>query len=98
MKHLVGKAQTKKVPFAGGEVEIKKLSVAEVMELQELIKKASKSKDQLQILRDVLRLAVIGTEEMTDEDFNTFSPVDLNALSEEVLVYCGLSNKEEAGN
>lgn len=98
MKHLVGKPQTKKVPFMGDEVEIKKLSVAEVMELQELIKKAAKSKDQLQVLRDVLRLAVVGADEMSDDDFNTFSPIDLNELSEEVLVYCGLSNKEEAGN
>ena len=98
MKHLVGKAQTKKVKFMGDTVEIKKLTVAQVMELQELIKAAAKAEDQMQILRDVLRLSVVGAEEMTDEDFNTFSPVDLNELSEEVLAYCGLSDREKAGN
>lgn len=98
MKHLVGKSQTKKVEFMGDEVEIKKLSVAEVMELQEIIKKASKSKDPLQVLKDVLRISVVGAEELNDEDFNSFSPVDLNELAQEVLVYCGLSEKEAQGN
>jgi hypothetical protein len=98
MKHLVGKPQTKKVEFVGDEVEIKKLSVSQVMELQEIIKKAAKSKDQLQVLRDILRIAVVGAEEMTNEDFDTFSPVDLNHLAEEILSYCGLSDKSEVGN
>ena len=98
MKHLVGKAQTKKVEFMGDEVEIKKLSVAQVMELQEIIKKATKSKDQMAVLRDTLRLAVVGAEDMSNEEFDTFSPVDLNKLAEEVLAYCGLAEKSDAGN
>jgi hypothetical protein len=99
MKHLVGKQQTKKVPFMGEEVEIRKLSISEVMELQALIKKNEKSKDPLQVLRDVLRMAVVDADQLSDADFNTFPPSDLNELSELILEYCGLGQKgQEAGN
>lgn len=99
MKHLVGKVQTKKVAFMGDEVEIRKLPVSEILELQEHIQKASEAGDQLGLLRHVLRVAVIGADELTDEDFNTFPPSDLNGLVEEILEFCGLSSKGgEAGN
>ena len=97
MKHLVGKAQTKKVKFLGDTVEIRKLTVSQVMELQEIIKNADKE-DPMAVLRDTLRLAVIGAEEMTNEEFDTFPPADLNELSEEVLKYCGLMSGQSAGN
>ena len=102
MKHLVGKVQSKKVPFMGDEVEIRKLSIAEVLEMQTLINKAGKNKkdsDQMDLLRGVLRLAVIGAEDMTDDEFSSFPPGDLNDLSEEIMEYCGLGEKgKESGN
>lgn len=99
MKHLVGKQQTKKIAFMGEEVEIRKLSISEVMNLQTIIKKNEKSKDPLQVLRDVLRMAVVDADQLTDEDFNSFPPSDLNELSEAILDYCGLLQKgEPAGN
>ena len=91
MKHLVGKVQTKKVEFAGDKVEIKKLSIREVMSLQDVIKKAKKDADQMGALYDILRMAVIGAEDMTEDDFSTFPPADLNKLSEEILAYSGLA-------
>lgn len=97
MKHLVGKVQTKKVPFMGDEVEIRKLPVQDILTLQVEIDKAQANNDQLGLLRHVLRVAVIGAEELTDEDFNTFPPKDLNELAEEILVYCGLTSGA-AGN
>jgi len=99
MKHLIGKTETKKVPFMGDEVEIRKLSIKEVLDLQSLINSAAESGDQLEVLRGVLRLAVVGAEEMTNEEFDTFPPADLNAISEEIISYCGLGGKAEpAGN
>jgi len=100
MKHLVGKVITKKVSFMGDEVEIRKMSVAEVLKVQNLVLKATKSKDessQLSLLRDVIRLAVIGAEEITDEDFNTFPIGELNDLTNNILSYSGLQG-ESAGN
>jgi hypothetical protein len=100
MKHLVGKVITKKVPFMGDEVEVRKMSVSEVMQIQELVKKANKSKaedSQLGLLRDVIRLAVIGADEITDEDFNTFPIGELSELSNEILGFSGLG-EAAAGN
>jgi hypothetical protein len=100
MKHLVGKVITKKVPFMGDEVEVRKMSVSEVMKIQELVKKANKSKSedaQLGLLRDVIRLAVIGADEITDEDFNTFPIGELSDLSNEILAFSGLG-EAAAGN
>lgn len=99
MKHLVGIQQTKKIPFMGDEIEILKLPVSKILELQKSITAATKSKDELAVLRVVLRAAVIGAEEMTDEDFTTFPASDLNEVAEAILEYCGLSEKKvDEGN
>ena len=100
MKHLVGKVIKKKVPFMGDEVEIRKLSVAEVMDVQKMVNKATKAKGddaQLGLLRDVIRLATIGAGEISDEDFNTFPIAELNDLSTAILGFSGLGD-EETGN
>jgi len=102
MKHLVGKVITKKVPFMGDEVEIRKMSVAEVLQVQEMVKKTTKSKSedsQLGLLRDVIRLAVVGAQELSDTDFNTFPIAELNEISNSILEYSGLAGgAEDAGN
>lgn len=100
MKHLVGKVITKKVPFMGDEVEVRKMSVSEVMKVQELVNKSNKSKAedaQIGLLRDVIRLAVVGADEITDEDFNTFPIGELSDLSNEILAFSGLGDAS-AGN
>lgn len=98
MKHLVGKIQTKQVEFIGDSVEIKKLPVSDILVLQKKIVDLNKKKDEMGLIRLVLRTSVIGAEELTDDDFNSFPPGDLAKLVEEVLVYCGLSQKEPVGN
>lgn len=101
MKNLVGKSVKKKVPFCGDEVEIRKLSVAEVLKVQALVKDSQKSKkenSEISLIRDVLRLSVIGAEDMPDEDFDTFPLGELTVLSEEVLSYSGLAGGDNAGN
>jgi len=99
MKHLVGKNMTKKIEFMGDEVEIRMLSVAQVYKLQELVKRTSKSKseeDGLKSLFDVVRLAVVDADTLTDDDMKTFPIAELNKLSEQILEVSGLGSK--AGN
>jgi len=102
MKHLVGKSITEKVPFMGEEVEVRKMTVGQVMSLQKLVEKANKSKGedaQLNLLCDVCRLAVVGADELTNEDFREFPLGELTKLSESVMALSGIGGgAEEAGN
>jgi hypothetical protein len=93
MKHLVGKTITEKVPFMGDKVEVKKLTVGEILALQEVITKVGDSTDakaQLGLLRDIIKVAVIGADELSDEDFDTFPIEELNKLSNKVMELSGL--------
>lgn len=90
---------TKKVSFMGDEVEIRKLSVAEVFKVQDLVKASSKSKaedSQVKLLRDVLRLSVVGAEALTDAEFDTFPIGELNTISEQILSYSGIGDNKGA--
>ena len=98
MKHLVGKAITKSVEFMGDNVEVRKLSVAEVMAIQRLVKAAGKSKDEdggLNLLKYILRMSVVGAKEISDEEFSTFPLSELNSLSEKVLSFSGIGATPE---
>jgi hypothetical protein len=98
MKHLVGKTITEKVPFMGDKVEVKKLTVGEILALQEVITKVGDSTDakaQLGLLRDIIKVAVIGADELSDEDFDTFPIEELNKLSNKVMELSGLGGNSE---
>jgi len=100
MKHLVNKLITEKVPFMGDEVEVKKLSVLEVLQMQKLVEKANKSKGdeaQITLLTSVVRLAVIGAKEITDEEFKSFPIAELSDLSNNIMRLAGLGDTT-AGN
>jgi len=101
MKHLVGKVITKKVPFMGEEVEIRKLSVNEVLKVQKIVQKASKAKgeeSQIMLLQDVIKVAVPEAEGLTSEDFKTFPIGELSELTESILAFAGLSGDSATGN
>jgi len=102
MKHLVGKTIIQKVPFMETEVDIRKLSVKEVLAIQDMVKKSTKSKNpsddaQLDLLREILRMAVVGASEMTNEEFDTFPLGELTAVSETIMSFSGLTDPT-AGN
>jgi len=93
MKHLVGKVLTKKVSFMGEEVEVKQMTVGEILQMQKLIAAAGKSKAedaQIGLIRDIVRLTVIGAEELTNEEFNSFPIGELNTLTESIMEVSGL--------
>lgn len=95
MKHLVGKVLTQKVPFMGDEVEVRKLTVSEIFALQDIIVNAGKDEEgQMKLLRDVIRMAVVDAEEITDEEFNGFPISELTTLSEQIMSVSGLGSSE----
>ncbi len=97
MKHLVGKELSEKVPFMGDEVEVRKLTVGKIMGLQKLISKAEKSKEedaQLKLLCDIIKVAVVGAEDLSQEDFDNFPLAELTELSAHVMRVSGLGGSE----
>lgn len=96
MKHLVGKSITEKVDFMGEELQVKKLTVNEVFKIQDLIKKSQNKKqdyDDISLIKDVIRMAVTGANEISDEEFNSFPVGELTALSESIMNIAGLGDK-----
>ena len=94
--HALNKKMTKKFKFLGEDVMIKKLSVADVTAIQELSKDMGEdSTDQFELLRFVIRAAVEGADELEDEDFQEFPIDELTNLSEGIIKYSGVGNKEK---
>lgn len=98
MKHLLGKERkTVKVKFLGENVDVRKLSVAEVEEFQAKLTAAKEDETRgLSLQRDIIRLGVAGAEDLTDAELNSFPMDDLMRLSEEILRQAGI--RAEAGN
>ena len=94
MKHLVGKKISKKVDFMGDKVEIKKLTVNEVLKIQEATRNTSEE-DQINTLRVILRSAVVGADELSDEDIATYPLEELTSLSAEIVKYSGMVGAPE---
>ncbi|MDB4378620.1 hypothetical protein N9Z41_02500 [bacterium] len=99
MKHLVGKKVVEKVAFMGDEVEVKKLTVSEILHIQELIRRTQDKKDKyddMSLIKDVIRMSVTAAEGITDEEFNDFPIGELSALSSKIMEISGLGGL--AGN
>jgi hypothetical protein len=79
------------------EIEIYKLTIAEVVEIQELAKTVTESSNGLELLKKVIRLGAEGAADLTDEDFDTMPIDDLSKLSNEIMKYSGLNAPAEAG-
>ena len=95
MKHLVGKKMTTKVKFMGEDVTIRKLTVAEILKIQDANKKA-KEGDEIKTLGLVIRSGVEGAEELTDDQLTSFPLDELSALSSEVVKFSGMN--ADSGN
>lgn len=97
IKDLVGKKMSKKVRFMDKDVQISKLSVSEVMKIQEQAKSLSGNDDSmgLEVLQIVITSSVEGASELTAEDFKSFPMDELSKLSNEIMKYSGIGT--EAG-
>lgn len=85
MKEFLGKNLTRKVKFMDGEVEVKELTVADVKNIEAETKKLEDNEDQIEALHYILRLAVVGAEELTDEEIDSLPIAELTKLSEEIM-------------
>lgn len=105
MKGMVGRRMTKKVKFMGDDLEISKLSVAEVMDIQANAKAlelaaADENSDNngeengLNLLQGVIRASVASAKDLTDEEFSTFPMDELSRLSNEIMKFSGIGATE----
>jgi hypothetical protein len=95
-KDLIGQRITKNYKFMGKDVTISKLTVDEVLEIQE---KAKELQDDeaggLELLKLVIRLSVPGADEISEEDFKKFPMEELSKLSAEIMKYSGMGQAEQ---
>ena len=97
MKHLVGKQITKTVKFAGEDLTISKLSVGQVLEIQEAADGIEGDDEKsMDVLKLVIRLATKGADELTDEDFDSFPMDELSKLSNDIMKFSGMSGSGNA--
>jgi hypothetical protein len=95
IKELVGKKMEKDVTFMGVKVKISKLSVAEVMQIQEAAKNLEKDESEgLNLLKHVIKSAVQGAEELDDTDFEKFPMDELSKLSNEIMTFSGIGAQQ----
>jgi hypothetical protein len=98
IKALVGQRMTKTVKFLGSDVKISKLSVSEVLDIQNKAKDAEKDENAgLELLKSVVRSAVDGGADLDDSDFDSFPMDELSKLSNEIMKYSGLGQGQDAG-
>jgi len=91
IKGLVGRKMTKEVNFMGDKVKIAKLSVSEVLEIQERAKDLEKNDQEgFAVLKTVVRASVEGAKDLSDEDFNNFPLDELSKLSNEIMKFSGI--------
>ena len=92
IKALVGKRTPKKVTFMGESVEVVKLSVKDVTEIQAMARGAEgdEASGGFDVLKKIIALGVVGGDELTDDDFLQLPMDDLNSLSKEIMKYSGL--------
>ena len=95
IKDLVGKRVSRKVKFMNEDVTISKLSVAEVMAIQEQAKSTKENEeDTMSLLRLIVKSSVEGGNELEDKDFESFPMDELAKLSNEIMKFSGISDEK----
>lgn len=95
IKSLVNKKMTQNVKFVGEDVKISKLTVAEVMEIQDLAKvQETDDSSGFELLKRVIKMSVEGGEELTDEDFKSFPMDELTKLSQAIMRFSGVAGDQ----
>lgn len=95
IKGLVGKKMAKTVKFIGEDVKINKLTVAEVIDIQDQAKlSADDPQAGLELLKKVIRTAVDGASELGDDDFKQFPMDELSKLSNEIMKFSGIAGDQ----
>jgi hypothetical protein len=97
MKGMVGQKMTKKVKFMGKDLEISKLSVSEVLQIQDLAKQSKEGEDErdgFAVLRTVIQLSAQGAKDLSDEEFDELPLDELSTLSDHIMAFSGIGDKK----
>jgi hypothetical protein len=107
MKELLNSTlQTKKITFMGKKdaVEIRKLTGRQVKNFQKEVKslKDLPEEDQLTLVQNkVIRLGVVGAEDLSDEELDEFPLDEIANLAKQVFAYSGIdidAGQDKKGN
>lgn len=97
-KSLVNKRLKAEASFMGEKVEIRKLSVAEVLQIQEKSKDiAGDESKAMDVLIQVIKCGCAEAADVPTEDFKSFPMDELSNLQKAIMVFSGISGAEEAG-
>jgi hypothetical protein len=95
LKGLIGRKMTKTVKFMGEDIKISKLTVAEVLAIQEKAKALeAENSAGLEVLKTVICAAVEDAKELSDSDFEAFPMDELSKLSAEIVKYSGMGAEQ----
>jgi hypothetical protein len=86
LKKFVGKATTVDVPFMGGTIKVKRLSVGDTLDLQKKAREArgddeAAEKAQIDLIIKVVKSCAEGGDELTEEEILTFPLEELNRIA-----------------
>lgn len=91
IRSLIGRKMTKTVKFMGEDLKISKLSVAEVLQIQEKAKSvAGNDSEGFEVLKTVIRSSVENAKDLADEDFDNFPLDELSKLSNDIMKFSGI--------
>jgi hypothetical protein len=95
IKGLVGRKMTKTTKFVGEDIKINKLSVSQVLEIQDVAKNSSEEPNSgLELLKKVIRMSVDGGYDLSDDDFKEFPMDELSKLSNEIMKFSGIAGDQ----
>jgi hypothetical protein len=96
LKSLVGKRSEKTVKFMDSNIKIFKLSVAQVMDIQEKAKSIEGDEAAgFEVLKLVICTGAEGAEELTSEEFRNFPMEELSSLSAAIMKFSGLGEENK---
>src|SRR5210317_1961291 len=96
LKSFVGKKQEKLIDFMGSKIPILKLTVAQVIEIQEKAKSAGEDEQlNFDLLKDVIRYGAEDGEQLSDEEFDSFALDDLSKLSQAIMKHSGIQAEQQ---
>jgi hypothetical protein len=89
---------TKSIKFLGQSIDIQKLSVSQVLGIQERAKELEvdpSEEGNLGMLYLVCKMGAKELEDLDDSEFREFPMDELSSLSAEILKFSGLSQKDK---
>jgi hypothetical protein len=94
---FIGTKVSKKVKFMGQDIDICKLTITQVMKIQaqaKVLEENGSETENLKLLSIVVQEGAKELSDLTTEQLYEFPMDELTTLSNEIMKYSGLGNKE----